>query len=199
MTTEKQTPEALKNFPNRRAVEREIESLKNPVGMHTAQDLAEEIKRLADALTVHSSSQDWFTKTPRIELHTAIDKLVSLAAPQPAERVMWPATEMFALKPIGFASVTDIVTYAETLTVSTHLPGVRDVAVYTKDQLKAAVAHERNTAQQPAERKPLTLDQIIAATDEISLSGGGVFVNVARAIEKAHGIGIPPTDAKEDG
>ena len=44
-------------------------------------------------------------------------------------------------------------------------------------------------------RKPLTLDQIIAATDEISLSGGGVFVNVARAIEKAHGI--TPADAKE--
>jgi hypothetical protein len=41
----------------------------------------------------------------------------------------------------------------------------------------------------PAERQPLTLEQIITATDEIGMEDG-VFIRVARAIERAHGIGV---------
>jgi hypothetical protein len=47
----------------------------------------------------------------------------------------------------------------------------------------------------PAERQPLTLEQIITATDEIGMEDG-VFIRVARAIERAHGIGVAVGDAR---
>jgi len=39
--------------------------------------------------------------------------------------------------PIGYARVVDIDSYQKTLTISTHLPGVRDVALWTTDQMRA--------------------------------------------------------------
>jgi hypothetical protein len=41
---------------------------------------------------------------------------------------------------------------------------------------------------QPA-RAPLTEEQIIRSTDEINMDVPGCFIRIARAIERAHGIG----------
>ena len=38
---------------------------------------------------------------------------------------------------IGYASVVDIESYAKTLTIGPHLPGVRDIALWTTDQMRA--------------------------------------------------------------
>ena len=40
---------------------------------------------------------------------------------------------------IGYASVVDIDSYAKTLTIGPHLPGVRDIALWTTDQMRAYV------------------------------------------------------------
>lgn len=53
--------------------------------------------------------------------------------------VRGPRTPLHKLKPIGFASVIDIDRHSPALTIGPHLPGVRDVAMYTKDQLDSAV------------------------------------------------------------
>lgn len=45
-------------------------------------------------------------------------------------------------------------------------------------------------------QQPLTDEQIIRATDEISTTGSAVFIQVARAIEAAHGIGVGGTDGR---
>ena len=46
----------------------------------------------------------------------------------------------------------------------------------------------REVATQPA-RAPLTVEQIIRSTDEINMDVPGCFIRIARAIERAHGIG----------
>lgn len=52
--------------------------------------------------------------------------------------------------PIGYASVVDIQGYAKNLTIGPHLPGIRDVALWTTDQMRAyataALAAERAEA-----------------------------------------------------
>ena len=55
----------------------------------------------------------------------------------------------------------------------------------------AIAALERALAQQaePVERKPLTEKEIIDATRHIDTSRNGYFTDIARAIERAHGIG----------
>lgn len=52
---------------------------------------------------------------------------------------------------IGYASVVDIQIYAKTLTIGPHLPGVRDIALWTTDQMRAYVDADRamRAAQQP--------------------------------------------------
>lgn len=55
--------------------------------------------------------------------------------------------------PIGYASVVDIDSYAKTLVIGTHLPGVRDVALWTTDQKRAyAIAA---TSAKPVAQEPL--------------------------------------------
>lgn len=44
---------------------------------------------------------------------------------------------------IGYASVVDIESYAKTLTIGPHLPGVRDIALWTTDQMRAYVDADR--------------------------------------------------------
>lgn len=44
---------------------------------------------------------------------------------------------------IGYASVADIESYAKTLTIGPHLPGVRDIALWTTDQMRAYVDADR--------------------------------------------------------
>lgn len=51
---------------------------------------------------------------------------------------------------IGYASVVDIESYAKTLTIGPHLPGVRDIALWTTDQMRAYVDADR-AARAPAD------------------------------------------------
>jgi len=51
---------------------------------------------------------------------------------------------------IGYASVVDIQIYAKTLTIGPHLPGVRDIALWTTDQMRAYVDADR-AARAPAD------------------------------------------------
>lgn len=45
--------------------------------------------------------------------------------------------------PIGYASVVDIDRYETRLSIGPHLPGVRDVALWTTDQMRAYVDADR--------------------------------------------------------
>lgn len=45
--------------------------------------------------------------------------------------------------PIGYASVVDIDSYEARLSIGPHLPGVRDVALWTTDQMRAYVDADR--------------------------------------------------------
>ena len=78
-------------------------------------------------------------------LHGAIDywQQRALKAEQSEDgrdAARWPATKFQNLKPVGYASVVDIDRYELPFCVGTHLPGVRDVALYTRDQVLAAIA-----------------------------------------------------------
>lgn len=69
----------------------------------------------------------------------------ALAAPQPsptpqADSQPAPVLDYPPLPrvgAIGYASVVDIEIYAKTLTIGPHLPGVRDIALWTTDQMRA--------------------------------------------------------------
>lgn len=52
--------------------------------------------------------------------------------------------------PIGYASVVDIQSYVTRLTIGPHLAGVRDVALWTTDQMRAYVDADR-AARAPAD------------------------------------------------
>lgn len=73
-------------------------------------------------------------------LHGAIDYWQQRASEDGRDAARWPATKFQNLKPVGYASVVDIDRYELPFCVGTHLPGVRDVALYTRDQVLAAIA-----------------------------------------------------------
>jgi hypothetical protein len=52
--------------------------------------------------------------------------------------------------PIGYASVVDVQAYAPWLKIGPHLPGVRDVALWTTDQMRAYVDADRAARGVPA-------------------------------------------------
>ena len=52
--------------------------------------------------------------------------------------------------PIGYASVVDIDSYEAHLSIGPHLPGVRDVALWTTDQMRAYVDADRAMRAQAA-------------------------------------------------
>jgi hypothetical protein len=58
---------------------------------------------------------------------------------EPEKRADPRQTPLSRLVPIAFASVVDLESYVTMMTIGPHLPGVRDVAMYTKDQLHSAV------------------------------------------------------------
>lgn len=104
------------------------------------------------------------------------------------------------LVPIGFASVVDLEAYAPMLQLGPHLPGVRDMAMFTKDQLKAAcnAAHPDSAqARDAAQAVELTDEQVVAFAKEHQWKlsehyGATVFqfrlsglLPFARAIERA--------------
>ncbi|MFA7557199.1 MAG: hypothetical protein WCZ20_05300 [Hydrogenophaga sp.] len=75
------------------------------------------------------------------------------------------------------------ITYIRAAGWSLVKPGIDDTAVYTADQLRAAVEADR------AARKPLTesaIQQIGLAMPSLLHPGG--LIEFARAIERAHGI-----------
>lgn len=109
----------------------------------------------------------WFAGKPDAR------QLVRDAAAQPeapAEPVAWPATSIDDLKPIGFASAMDVLTYVPSMQIGLRLPGVRDVPMYTGDQLQAAVNFERNGSVPPAaeveERRELSEQRLREIIDE---------------------------------
>lgn len=92
-----------------------------------------------------------------------------------AEPVAWPATSIDDLKPIGFASTMDVLTYVPSMQIGPRLPGVRDVPMYTGDQLQAAVNFERNGSAPPAEveeRRELTNVELLAMYETARLQDG---------------------------
>lgn len=60
-----------------------------------------------------------------------------LAGPAPCAAVGAELPPLPKVGPIGFASVVDIDAYAPWLKIGPHLPGVRDVALWTTDQMRA--------------------------------------------------------------
>lgn len=101
----------------------------------------------------------WFASKPDAR------QLVRDAAAQPeapSKPVAWPATSIDDLKPIGFASAMDVLTYMPSMQIGSRFFGVRDVPMYTGDQLQAAVNFERNGSAPPAaeveERRELIVD-----------------------------------------
>lgn len=83
-------------------------------------------------------------------VRTAYEQLQREQPEAPAEPVAWPATSIDDLKPIGFAQAMDVLTYVPSMQIGLRLPGVRDVPMYTGDQLQAAVNFERNGSAPPA-------------------------------------------------
>ena len=61
---------------------------------------------------------------------------------------------------IGYASVVDIESYAKTLTIGPHLPGVRDIALWTTDQMRAYVDADR-AARAPATPPTKAVEELI--------------------------------------
>ena len=61
---------------------------------------------------------------------------------------------------IGYASVVDIESYAKTLTIGPHLPGVRDIALWTTDQMRAYVDADR-AARAPATPPTQAVEELI--------------------------------------
>ena len=98
------------------------------------------------------------------DLHAAVQRFHDLicanatinAAVMAADVIMGAATSARDYPPlprvgaIGYASVVDIDSYAKTLTIGPHLPGVRDIALWTTDQMRAYVDADR-AARAPAD------------------------------------------------
>ena len=61
---------------------------------------------------------------------------------------------------IGYAYVVDIESYAKTLTIGPHLPGVRDIALWTTDQMRAYVDADR-AARAPATPPTQAVEELI--------------------------------------
>lgn len=103
----------------------------------------------------------------------------ALAQPTSAERV--PLTDEAA--PVA----TDARSMLEFLSARFKHAGVSEAVAesYARD-IDAILAAEANPT-----RVPLTDDQIVDATEHIDTSRNGYFVHIARAIERAHGIGEP--------
>lgn len=80
--------------------------------------------------------------------------------------------------PIGYASVVDIDSYEAHLSIGPHLPGVRDVALWTTDQMRAYVDADRAMWAQAAPAavaSPLTELQrkaiaVCFTSDKVSVS-----------------------------
>ena len=103
----------------------------------------------------------------------------ALAQPVSAERV--PLTDEAA--PVA----TDARSMLEFLSARFKHAGVSEAVAesYARD-IDAILAAEASPT-----RVPLTDDQIVDATEHIDTSRNGYFVHIARAIERAHGIGEP--------
>ncbi len=91
-----------------------------------------------DAEYVGEEAQnDAFNSSHTLTLCIAEDQ--QLTAPpadnQPAPVLDYPPLPRVGA--IGYASVVDIESYAKTLTIGPHLPGVRDIALWTTDQMRA--------------------------------------------------------------
>lgn len=154
-----------------------------------AEALAAEIKRLAEDMADAACGTEAgaFVERQRRPLHAAADLLASMAASaQPVDPVTKAGVVPGALKDvlmragqvIAWSQFGDCRAYG-----TGPIPSAAEVDAEIRSMLESAPP-----APADAKRKPLTDDQIIAATDEIGFSGHGVFIKVARAIEKAHGI-----------
>ena len=55
--------------------------------------------------------------------------------------------------PIGYASIIDVEVYAAWLKIGPHLPGVRDISLWTKDQMQAYARQYALTVIEEAAKK----------------------------------------------
>lgn len=191
--------------------------------MNPAQQLTDEIKRLAEAYRAAPQ------KIPDIlirgdELCAAIDRLASFASPQPAEPVEMVWKDWNGLHFSASGKTTDKeVELVNRVCIAIGMRGYFDalVGVWRGDDknchpipvLRAIVTAYQMGKPQPAERKPLGIIPLMDDEELRNISPYGWCLYrhgeqirdlscfeqefIDSAIRAAHGIGIPPADAKE--
>lgn len=98
--------------------------------------------------------------------------------------------------PIGYASIVDVETYAPWLKIGPHLPGVRDVALWTSDQLRAyaraAILADRSRREVPEDAKPVTMTDSYLLEEFAKRAGMTSLLNMGAAScvhsEGCHGV-----------
>lgn len=122
--------------------------------------------RVWSAWNVGTMSQDDFSPVDESDTPAELaDAVLAMLAAQPAGAQQPAPTPQADRHPapavgypplprvgaIGYASVVDIDSYAKTLTIGPHLPGVRDIALWTTDKMRSYVDADRAMrAAQPA-------------------------------------------------
>lgn len=136
-----------------------------------------------------------------VPIHPRNGPLWSMTASDPSpERLpsSYPLRPVFfgppAAVPGGFKLVPIVPTEDMLLAVRRDTPANATWSMKWKALLDAAPTPAAVSAEP---RKPLTEEQIIEATEHISMDVPGCFIRIARAIERAHGIGAgkPAGDA----
>ena len=116
-------------------------------------ELSDRHLRVVGAGYVRPQDAEEFARAIESEVRRLHAENADRAARAPADSQPAPAPDYPPLPlvgAIGYASVVDIDIYAKTLTIGPHLPGVRDIALWTTDQMRAYVDADR-AARAPAE------------------------------------------------
>ena len=71
---------------------------------------------------------------------------------------------------------------------SDYMLDSNDCIKVLRGEWKGHLMNDQPTTPQPAQRKPLTVPQIIEVTKKLDLSRGISWIDVIRAVEAAHGI-----------
>lgn len=138
MTNQQGAPEALANF------DAAVAAVLQCVGTAPQADSQPAPEYVGNGMfkgeTIQKAAEHWANWCDRRCMNGLAEFLRVVAAHAPTDSQPAPVLDYPPLPrvgAIGYASVVDIESYAKTLTIGPHLPGVRDIALWTTDQMRA--------------------------------------------------------------
>lgn len=165
-----------------------VEPLRKPAAQ-PARECLHQIAEPASDRDTHFYLAGWNGARWNADSHEHFRTALQAAPPAPAGVAVPQGEKVYAalpkVGPIGYASVVDVQSYAKTMGIGTHLPGVRDVALWTSDQMRAfadATAALRAT--------PAPVPEGVAVQQEPQLSADTLYL-LRRLLSNQHTLTGP--------